>query len=137
MWTLSFAFCTEGVNPFSQNKVVYSMWPMLLTLLNYPRNVHNLFGNIFLLGIIPGNGSSEPKSIDPYVAILADELLNLSGKTVYDAYKCEYFQLKANASMYVLDYPGMGKLFNVSGSGAYKGWTWCDIKGITMILHLQ
>ena len=132
---LSFAFCTDGVNPFSHNKVVYSMWPMLLTLLNYPRNVRNLFGNIFLLGIIPGNGSSEPKGIDPYVAILADELLNLSGKTVYDAYKCEYFQLKANVSMYVLDYPGMGKLFNVSGSGAYKGCTWCDIKGITMILH--
>ena len=105
---------------------------MLLTLLNYPRNVRNLFGNIFLLGIIPGNESSEPKSIDPYVAILTDELLDLSGKTVYDAYKQEYFQLKANVLMHVLDYPGIGKLFNVSGSGAYKGCTWCDIKGILL-----
>jgi len=131
---LSFAFCTDGVNPFSHNKVVYSMWPMLLTLLNYPRNVRNLFGSIFLLGIIPGNESSEPKSIDPYVAILTDKLLDLSGKTVYDAYKQEYFQLKANVLMHVLDYPGIGKLFNVSGSGAYKGCTWCDIKGIFYVI---
>lgn len=31
---LSFAFCTDGINPFSHNRVAYSMWPIMLTLLN-------------------------------------------------------------------------------------------------------
>lgn len=26
--------CTDGVNPFAHNKVTYSMWPIMLTLLN-------------------------------------------------------------------------------------------------------
>ena len=44
---------TDGVNPFSSNKVNYSMWPIMLTVLNLPRNVHNLFKNILLAGIVP------------------------------------------------------------------------------------
>lgn len=36
---ISLAFCTDGVNPFSHNRVAYSMWPIMLTLLNLPRNI--------------------------------------------------------------------------------------------------
>ena len=48
---------TDGVNPFSRNKVVYSMWPIMLTVLNLPKRVRNLFSNMMLVGIIPGNGN--------------------------------------------------------------------------------
>jgi len=58
---LSIAFCTDGVYPFSHNYVQYSVWPMMITLLNFPRVVRNSFGNIFLLGIIPGNGCQAKK----------------------------------------------------------------------------
>ena len=130
---LSFALCTDGVNPFSHNRITYSMWPIMLTLLNLPRKIRNLFNNIFLMGIIPGNGTQEPKSLDPYIDIIVEELLKLSGTQMYDAYQGTKFNLKAEILMYVLDYPALGKLFKISGSGAYKGCAWCDITGIHIV----
>ena len=61
---------TDGVNPFSSNKVVYSMWPIMLTVLNLPKRIRNLFSNMMLVGIIPGNGNQEPKHVDPYLEIV-------------------------------------------------------------------
>ena len=130
---LSFALCTDGVNPFSHNHVTYSMWPIMLNLLNLPRNNRNLFNNIFLMGIIPGNGTKELKSLDPYIDVIVEGLLNLSGTQMYDAYQGTKFNLKAEILMYVLYYPALGKLFKISGSGAYKGCAWCDITGIHIV----
>ena len=31
---ISFTLNTDGVNPYSQNRVSYSMWPIILTILN-------------------------------------------------------------------------------------------------------
>ena len=80
---ISLAFCTDGVNPFSHNRVAYSMWPIMLTLLNLPRKIRNSFSSIFLLGIIPGNGTQEPKSLEPYLDVAVDELLKLSNTDLY------------------------------------------------------
>lgn len=127
---ISFGFCTDGVNPFSHNRVSYSMWPMMLTLLNLPRELRNSFSSIFLLGIVTGNGSQEPKSIDPYIEVVVDELLQLSSTaTIHDAHVNAPFKLKAEILLYILDYPAIGEVFRMSGSGAYKGCIWCDIKG--------
>lgn len=127
----SIAFCTDGVNPFSHNRVTYSMWPIMLTLLNLPREVRNKFGSILLLGIIPGNRSLEPKSLDPYLEVCIDELLQLSdNKVLFDAYQGAPFKVKVEILLYVLDHPGLGKILKMSGSGAYKGCLWCDIKGM-------
>ena len=79
---ISLALCTDGVNPFSHNRVLYSMWPIILTILNLPRKIRNLYGNMILAGIIPGNGSKEPKNISNYLEILVDELLLLNGTEV-------------------------------------------------------
>ena len=38
------------VNPFSGNKVVYSMWPVMSTVLNLPKRLRNLFSNMLLVG---------------------------------------------------------------------------------------
>ena len=62
--------CTDGVNPFAHNKVTYSMWPIMLTLLNLPRKSRNRFGSIMLQGIIPGNGTKEMYNINPYIDIM-------------------------------------------------------------------
>ena len=61
--------------------------------------------------------------------VFIDELLLLSGSTLFDAYQIAPFQLKLGVLLYVLDYPGLGKALNMSGFGAYKGCMWCDIKG--------
>ena len=38
--------------------VTYSMWPIMLNLLNLPRKIRNLFSSILLVGIVPANGTS-------------------------------------------------------------------------------
>ena len=57
-----------------------------------------------------------------------DELLQLSGKSVYDAYSKAPFLFKCEMLSYVLDYPGVGKVFNVLGSGASKACALCEIQ---------
>ena len=61
---ISFAFEMDGVNPFHNIGIQYSMTPMMLTILNLPRHMRNAFGNIKLVGIIPGNGRSEAKNLN-------------------------------------------------------------------------
>lgn len=126
---LSFGFCADGVNPFSHLRVSYSMCPLVMTLLNLPRDSRYSFESLFLLGIIPGNGTKEAKKIDPYIEVLVDEIIQLSNVKMYDAYQQAPFKLKTDILLYILDYPGVGKMFRVTGSGAYKGCLWCDIKG--------
>ena len=57
------ALCTDGVNPFAHNKVSYLMWPIMLTLLNLPRNLRNKYASIMLVGIVPSNRAQEPHSL--------------------------------------------------------------------------
>ena len=110
---ISLALCADGVNPFHVNRVFY------------PCSIcHGISGNMMLVGIIPG--PKEPLSMNSYVDNLVDELLELE---IYDAYKKEMFNLRVNILSYVLDYPGIGKLFHTMGSGAYQGCVWCEIQG--------
>ena len=127
---IALSLCTDGVNPYSVQGVSYSMWPIMLTILNLPRHIRNLFTNIILAGIIPSNGSHEPKQIAPYLELVVHELLMLANSTVYDAYQSAPFKLKIHILSYVLDYPGVAKVFSLTGTGAYKACVWCDIKGL-------
>jgi len=54
------------------------MWTIVLSLLNLPRRLQNRFNSIMLAGIVPANGSKEPKNLNPYLGIHVDELLKLS-----------------------------------------------------------
>lgn len=126
---LSLQFSTDGVNPFSGNKVVYSMWPVMLTVLNLPKRLRNLFSNMLLVGIIPGNGGHEPKAVDPYLEVVVDELLTLSGSQFYDAFRKAPFTFKVQVLNYVLDYPGLNKVFSAVGANALQGCMWCEMRG--------
>lgn len=135
---ISLGFCTDDMNPFGHNCVSYSMWPIMLTLLNLPNEMWNSFSNILLLGIVPGNGTHEPQTLDPYIEVMIDELIQISSSAVmYDSYKNEPFKLKAEILLYTSDYPGMGKVIRMSGSGAYKGCMWCEIKGMFAYMHMH
>ena len=60
---ISLGLCTDGVNPFSQNRVSYSMWPIVLTVLNLPRLTRYKSSSLFLVGIVPGMEAKRP---NPY-----------------------------------------------------------------------
>jgi len=110
---ISLSLCADGTNPFSKERVVYSMWPITLSILNLPRQIQNLPGSIVLAGIIPGK--SEPQNMDPYMEILVDELCSVNGLELYDSYRNEKFQLKVDLLLHILDYPGQNKLFHCQG----------------------
>ena len=78
--SIYFAFNTDGFNSYSQNRVSYSMWPIILTVLNLPRKIRYSFGNFWLIGTVPGNGTKEPQSLDPYLSVLVDELLSVTSE---------------------------------------------------------
>ena len=108
---LSLALCTDGMNPFAKEKVIYSMWPINLCLLNLPQRLRITAGLMLLAGIIPGR--NEPKNLDPYLQLVVDELQSINGSEIYDSYRCELFKLKATITLCVLDYPGQNKVFKV------------------------
>ena len=56
---LSVQLSTDGVNPFSANKICYSMWPIMLSVLNWPKVCRHLFENVMLVGVIPANRKGE------------------------------------------------------------------------------
>lgn len=127
---IALSLCTDGVNPFSHNCVTYSMWPVVLSILNLPHQIRHSFANLLLVGIIPaGKGRKEAANINPYLEILVDELLTLSNKRLYDSYSQAPFDLKVEILLHVLDYPGMGKVFSTMGSGANHGCVWCEVEG--------
>ena len=74
---VSLALCTDDVNPFAHNRVVYSMWPIMLTLLNLPWRLRIKL-NILLVGIVLGNERKEAKKLEE---VLVDELLEISSLT--------------------------------------------------------
>lgn len=125
---------TDGVNPFSSNKVAYSMWPISLSNLNLPRRLRSVFGNLMLVGIVPAQpDGGEPKSLDPYLEIVVDELLSLTDMKLYDAFKKETFLFKATILNYELDYPGCTKIFAAAGPTALQACLWCDLRGMLNI----
>jgi hypothetical protein len=128
---ISLALELDGVNPFHNIGVQYSMTPMMLTLLNLPRHIRNSFGNISLVGIIPGRREkSEATAQDAFVEILVDELLCLTECQAYSEYHKGPVDVKIKLLLYVLDYPGLSKLFNQHGSGSLAGCHWCCIRGM-------
>lgn len=77
--------------------------------------------------LLPGNGSEGPETLQLYLEVLVDEILSLTVKELFDSYKQAPFTMKIDVLSYVLDHPGVGKVFNLMGSGA-KGFKWCEIK---------
>ena len=81
------------------------------------------------MGTVPGNGTKEPHNLDPYLDILVDELLTITSKQIFDAYQGAPFTMKVDILLYILDYPGIGKVFNVMEANAYQACAWCEIQG--------
>lgn len=104
---------TDEVNPFCANKICYFMWPIMLSVINWPKVCRNLFENVMLV-----NRKGGAKSVDPYLEVVVDEIMTLSETLFYDGYKDEQFCFLVHLHNYVLDYPGLNKVFCCTGAGA-------------------
>ena len=55
------SFCSDSAKPYKSMHVVYSMWPIMLSLLNFPIPLRKFANGILLVGIVSGNGRKETK----------------------------------------------------------------------------
>ena len=60
---LSVQLSTDGVNPFSADKICYSMWQIMLSVLNWPKVCRNLFENVCWLELFLQMERVEPNQL--------------------------------------------------------------------------
>lgn len=87
------------------------MWPITTSFLNLPPSLHRSTGYLELVGIIPGR--KEPKNTDTYLQVLVDEIHDINGTRVYDAYRECWFELCVELLLNIFDYPEQKKSFIV------------------------
>ena len=75
------ALFTDWVNPNKSTAAIKLIWPITLT-----SDIRYFLGPMMLLGIVPGHGRKEPKSLNPYISILVDELLGYMEWKMYDSH---------------------------------------------------
>ena len=110
---LSLGLCLDGTNPYAKEKNSYSMWPMLVSILNLPPLLRRSTEFLQLVGIIPGK--QEPKNTNTYLQVLVDELKELNGTQIYDGHQKNWFNVQAELLLHVMDYPGQNKVFHMYG----------------------
>jgi hypothetical protein len=67
----------DGVNPFSNQSLNHSMWPVVLLNYNLPPWLVTKRFFLMLALIIPGQESVTSENIDVYLALLIEDLLQL------------------------------------------------------------
>ena len=123
-------FCSDGVNPYKIMHVVYSIRPIMLSLLNFPIPLRKSVGGILLVGIVAGNGRKETNNPTPYLDILVDELLVLSECHVFHpAYMKAPVNIKVKLLQYVSDFPAIVKILQQPVADAIKACPFCKIQG--------
>lgn len=64
-----------------------SMWPIILTWINLPFELRQLFGPMFWVGIIPGVlKGNEAKSLEPYLELVTNEVIQSTEFPVISSY---------------------------------------------------
>lgn len=114
---IALSFCTDGMNPLRSQNKQYSMWPMMVQILNLPPAFRRSFSGIQILGIIPGNGQKEPFNLEPYFDIFVDELLQLNKCNMYVNRERKNIQVKL--VQYVLDFPAIAKVMHTQAQGKF------------------
>lgn len=126
-------FSTDGFNPYKGS--MYSIWPMLLAILNLPASIRYKPKYILMAGLIPG--PSKPKSIQPYLEILVNELLQYEENTftVYDASQDKNINIQLKLMFTVADYPAHSLINNQQGVASYSACMKCNLKVHTISIR--
>ena len=126
---ISLTLCLDGVNPYGPHND-YSMWPILLSIDNFPAAVRKTSAGTILAGVVPaGSKGQEPKSLEPYLEILVDEMKAMENTTMKD-HRGKDISVKVKILRYVLDFPAIGKVLHLPGSAmSVRACPFCQIRG--------
>jgi hypothetical protein len=119
VWNIRFGLSTDGMNPFGDMSSRHSTWPVALVIYNLPSWLCMKRKYIMMPLLI--QGPKQPgNDIDVYFRPLVDDLKLLwhRGVQMWDAYKREYFTLRAMLFFTIQDYPCAG---NTSGQTVKGG----------------
>ncbi|XP_073137252.1 uncharacterized protein [Henckelia pumila] len=132
---LRLALAADGINPHSNLSSRYSCWPVMLATYNLPPNMCMKRKFIMLTMLI--SGPKQPgNDIDVYLDVLVEDLQRLweGVDGVYDAYRKQFFTLKAVLLWTINDFPAYG---NLSGCTTH-GYFACPVCGEnTYAKHLE
>ena len=134
---------SNGVNPNKNMVCQKSMWPVLLTWITLPQSMRQLLGSMLLMGNIPSEKKgSEPKSLDPYLSVLVDELLSLIEFPVYDSYCSAPVKVKVALIQYLCDIPAYSKVMHISGHDGLRSSPYCKeighyCKDLSKTIHIS
>ena len=125
---LLLAFSADPVHPFKTTNSQYSMSPISLQILNFPKPLRSADDRMLLWSVLPG--PKKPKSLSTYPGPLVDELLQLEkGVECYDSDTREHFKLKARCVLDILDYEGQQMFLNTLGQNAFPRCNKCRQPG--------
>lgn len=117
---------TDGVNPNKNMVCQKSMWPIMLTWITLPPSIRQLLGPMLLMGIIPsGKKGAEPKSLDPYLSVVVDELLSLTEFPVYNSYHSAPMTVRVALLQYLCDIPAYSKVMHLTGHAGLRSCPYC------------
>ena len=123
------ALATDGINPFSDKRSTYSIWPVLF--FNYNVAPWLTMKNFFVLlsVIMPGKKSVKGEQWDMYMEPVLEELRLLwsTGVLIRDAsrrYEDSFYYLRACLMFTINDYPAYGIVSGLVTKG-YKGCVCC------------
>ncbi|XP_042386465.1 uncharacterized protein LOC121978154 [Zingiber officinale] len=132
---LRLALAADGINPHSNLSSRYSCWPIMLVNYNLPPNMCMKRKYIMLTMLI--SGPKQPgNDIDVYLEVLVEDLQRLweGVDGVYDAYRRQFFTLKAVLLWTINDFPAYGNLSGCTTHGYYA----CPVCGEdTYARHLE
>ncbi|XP_042387441.1 uncharacterized protein LOC121979516 [Zingiber officinale] len=132
---LRLALATDGINPHNNLSSRYSCWPIMLVNYNLPPNMCMKRKYIMLTMLI--SGPKQPgNDIDVYLEVLVEDLQRLweGVDGIYDAYRKQFFTLKAVLLWTINDFPAYGNLSGCTTHGYYA----CPVCGEdTYARHLE
>lgn len=141
--TIPLSLFTDGVNPNKHMTSQKSMWPIILTWINLPFELRQLLGPMLLVGIIPsGLKGNEPKSLEPYLELVTDEIIQLTEFPVFSSYAAAPVTVKVALLQFLCDIPAFSKVFHLSGHGALRSCPYCRevghrCKHLNKTIHLS
>lgn len=81
-----------------------SMWPIILTWINLPFELRQLFGPMFWVGIIPGVlKGNEAKSLEPYLELVTNEVIQSTEFPVISSYAAAPVTVKTVLLQFLCD----------------------------------
>jgi hypothetical protein len=109
---------TYGINPFGENKIMHSTWPVILVMYNLPTWLCHKRKYLILSILIQGLKQTGT-DIDVFLEPLMEDMAKLwnEGVRMWDKYQQEYFTLYAIIFICIHDAP---RGFTLSGQAKGK-----------------